>query len=57
VPQLYARLATVMSTQSAYFWCTLPCYLYILYYAARGHRVGRSRAAARAAVVAQVTGP
>jgi glucose/galactose transporter len=42
IPQLYARLATLMPSQSAYFWTTLPCYLYILYYAARGHRAGRA---------------
>jgi MFS transporter, FHS family, L-fucose permease len=41
VPQVYARLKDVMSPQSAFFWSMLPCYLYILYYAMKGHRVGR----------------
>jgi hypothetical protein len=26
---------------AAFFWSTLPCYLYILYYAVSGARVGR----------------
>lgn len=41
VPQVYARLAQGWGAQSAFFWCTLPCYLFILYYARRGHRAGR----------------
>ncbi len=41
VPQVYARLKDVMTPQSAFFWSMLPCYLYILYYAMSGHRVGR----------------
>jgi len=44
IPQVYARLAQVLGSQSAFFWCTLPCYLYILHYALRGHRAGRGRA-------------
>jgi FHS family L-fucose permease-like MFS transporter len=40
VPQVYARLKDVMSPQSAFFWSMLPCYLYILYYATRGHLAG-----------------
>jgi FHS family L-fucose permease-like MFS transporter len=41
VPQVYARLKDVMSPSAAFFWSMLPCYLYILYYAMKGHRVGR----------------
>jgi glucose/galactose transporter len=41
VPQVYARLKDVMSPQSAFFWSMLPCYLYILYYATKGHRAGQ----------------
>ncbi len=40
LPQIYGQLAHAISPQSAFFWCTLPCYLYILYYAIRGHRAG-----------------
>ena len=41
LPQVYGRLAPVVGPRSAFFWCTLPCYLFILYYALRGHRAGR----------------
>ncbi len=41
VPQVYGRLALMAGARSAFFWCTLPCYLFILYYAVKGHRVGR----------------
>lgn len=41
IPQVYGRLALGVGSQSAFFWCTLPCYVYILYYARRGHRAGR----------------
>jgi fucose permease len=42
IPQVYGRLAHVIDHQAAFFWCTLPCYLYILYFAIKGHRVGRT---------------
>ncbi|MFL6214026.1 MAG: sugar MFS transporter [Blastocatellia bacterium] len=41
VPQVYARLKDVMSPQSAFFWSMLPCYLYILFYAMKGHLAGQ----------------
>lgn len=41
LPQLYAYLAEQMHFQSAFFYCVLPCYLYILYYAMKGHNVGK----------------
>lgn len=41
IPQIYGHLAQGMSAQAAFFWCTLPCYLFILYYALKGHRAGR----------------
>lgn len=44
MPQLYGRLAPAIGVQAAFFWCTLPCYLYILFYAVKGHRVGRADA-------------
>ena len=42
VPQIYGKLAESMSVPAAFFWSTLPCYLFILYYAVSGHRVGRT---------------
>jgi FHS family L-fucose permease-like MFS transporter len=48
IPQVYARLAAVTGPQSAFFWCTLPCYLYIFYFAVRGHRAGRQATVAAA---------
>jgi MFS transporter, FHS family, L-fucose permease len=44
IPQIYGWLSQVMEPQAAFFCCTLPGYLYILFYAAKGHRVGRNRA-------------
>ena len=42
IPQLYGHLAHAISHQAAFFWCTLPCYLFILFYAVKGHRIGRA---------------
>jgi len=42
VPQIYALLAKIMSTQSAFLWCMLPCYLYIFFYAISGHKADKS---------------
>ena len=47
IPQIWARLLVKglhMPPQSAFFWTTLPCYLYILFFAVAGHRAGRRRA-------------
>jgi FHS family L-fucose permease-like MFS transporter len=43
IPKLYAWLTEEMGLnhQSAFFWCVLPGYLYIFYYAIAGHRAGR----------------
>jgi FHS family L-fucose permease-like MFS transporter len=58
VPQIYGRLLVPhLGAQTAFFWCTLPCYLYILFFAARGHRAGRARAATPVAMAAQAGGP
>jgi len=44
IPQVYGRLIDIdglaWNSQTAFFWCVLPCYLYILYYAVIGHRSG-----------------
>jgi FHS family L-fucose permease-like MFS transporter len=41
IPQVYARLVPLLGPRSAFFWCTLPCYIYIFYFAVWGHRAGR----------------
>ena len=35
IPQVYRRLVIVMvfAWKTAFFWCVLPCYLYIFFYA------------------------
>lgn len=38
IPQVYAYLETTMPVQSAFLWCMVPCYVYILYYAISGHK-------------------
>ena len=40
LPLLYGRLADVFNPQQAYI-IVIPCYLFILYYAAMGHKVGK----------------
>jgi glucose/galactose transporter len=40
LPLLYGRLADVVNPQHAYI-IVIPCYLFILYYAALGHKVGK----------------
>ena len=40
LPLLYGHLADILNPQHAYF-IVIPCYLYILYYAAYGHKVGK----------------
>jgi FHS family L-fucose permease-like MFS transporter len=37
IPLIYGRLADVVNPQQAY-WIMVPCYLFIWYYAARGHK-------------------
>ena len=39
LPMLYGSLTASMGHQGAY-WMMLPCYLFILYFAVAGHRVG-----------------
>ena len=41
IPLVYGALADSSNRQSAY-WILLPCYLYILYFAIKGYRVGRA---------------
>jgi FHS family L-fucose permease-like MFS transporter len=44
VPQFYGYLARTIPVNAAFFCSTLPCYLYILFYAVSGARVGRQAA-------------
>jgi MFS transporter, FHS family, L-fucose permease len=41
LPLVYGALADSSNRQTAY-WIMLPCYLYILYFAIKGYKVGRS---------------
>ena len=41
IPQLFVHLKESMDFQLVFLLLMVPCYLYILYFAARGHRVGR----------------
>jgi len=40
IPLAYGQLADMFNTTQAY-WIALPCYLFIWYYAVRGHKVGK----------------
>ncbi|HSA84457.1 MAG TPA: sugar MFS transporter [Patescibacteria group bacterium] len=40
IPLIYGALADSSNRQIAY-WITLPCYLYIIFYAVKGHKVGQ----------------
>jgi len=41
LPQLFAHLKQHFPFQLVFAALMVPCYLYILYYGARGHRVGQ----------------
>jgi FHS family L-fucose permease-like MFS transporter len=40
LPLVYGKLADVLTRQQAY-WIVVPCYLWIMYYAFWGHKIGR----------------
>jgi len=40
IPLIYGQIAHTIGSHSAY-WIALPCYLFILYYAIAGHKVGK----------------
>ena len=44
IPQVYGILSPLMSAQSAFFLCVVPCYAFILYFSISGYRAGRRRA-------------
>lgn len=41
LPLIYGQLAESVGTTQAY-WIALPCYLFILYYGVKGHKVGKA---------------
>jgi len=41
LPLVYGKLSESMGSQQGY-WLMLPCYLYILYFAVKGHKAGRA---------------
>jgi fucose permease len=41
VPQLFVHLKQHFNFQLVFMALMVPCYLYILYYGVRGHRVGQ----------------
>ncbi|MFN3839725.1 MAG: sugar MFS transporter [Cyclobacteriaceae bacterium] len=45
IPQVYGHLVNpegfALSSQAAFFWCVLPSYLYILFYAMAGYKTGK----------------
>lgn len=41
VPLLYGALKDAIPNHVAFFVCMIPCYLYILYYALKGHKIGK----------------
>jgi glucose/galactose transporter len=46
IPQVYGSLVDpsgpAWDAQTAFFWCVMPCYLYILFYSVAGYKVGKS---------------
>jgi glucose/galactose transporter len=41
IPLIYGALKDKIPNHVAFFVCMIPCYLYILYYAMKGHKIGR----------------
>jgi fucose permease len=41
IPLIYGALKNKIPNHQAFFICLIPCYLYILYYALKGHKVGK----------------
>jgi MFS transporter, FHS family, L-fucose permease len=48
IPLVYGALADSSNRQAAY-WIMIPCYVYILYFGAKGHQVGKSASTKRVA--------
>ncbi|MBA4145007.1 MAG: glucose/galactose MFS transporter, partial [Cytophaga sp.] len=43
LPLVYGKISESIGTQQAY-WIMLPCYLFILYFAVKGHTIGKANA-------------
>ncbi len=43
LPLVYGKISESIGTQQAY-WIMLPCYLFILYFAVKGHKIGKANA-------------
>ena len=43
LPQTYAWIVKGMTPSSAFFWIVAPCYVYILFFAWKGHTIGKQK--------------
>ncbi len=43
LPQIYAWVVKDMTPSSAFFWIVAPCYAYILFFATKGHSIGKQK--------------
>jgi glucose/galactose transporter len=41
IPQIYGGLSNVIDFRLAFLYVTIPCYIYILYFAIAGHKLGK----------------
>jgi fucose permease len=41
IPKVYASLKDTYDFQWTFFFLMLPCYIYILFFAQKGHKIGR----------------
>ncbi|SEV94239.1 glucose/galactose transporter [Chitinophaga sp. YR573] len=41
IPQIYGALSNVINFTHAFLYCMVPCYIYILFYAVAGHKIGQ----------------
>jgi MFS transporter, FHS family, L-fucose permease len=41
LPQIYGSIVPLLGPPSAFFWIVAPCYAYILFFAVKGHKVGK----------------
>ena len=42
LPQVYAHFAPMLGPGSSFFWIVAPCYVYILFFALKGHSIGKN---------------
>jgi FHS family L-fucose permease-like MFS transporter len=42
IPQIYGKLALMITPQTAFLVCMVPCYVYILYFSMKGYKVGKA---------------